>query len=367
MARSFLDTSSWDRRVMRLSLCVLLVMAAGCATTPEPQPPVSIEDRTADSDYRLEAVADKLRQAERIEHTGGRAAAVLVVGTAQRMLPKEGYEREHDYLELVKAGMWAREGEGYDADKARALLDGVEPRATLNDDYRMCADIELVRVLLALAEENIEAAQAAGNEALLKLRAADAHSKCAEIAEDLAWQFLERDIQAAQHFAEQGLDTASLLQNDELVLRARLVLAQIDLRAGGNPEPHLLEAYEAAYRINDLGWRNVVISQAVNAWYQRDEYERVRRWGDRLRDHRSGSLGGFPLLEESGLWEGDYITLLAQYATAARKLAPESERARQAAELAVQTIEELPEDERKQWQVLAEKLRSGLLQEPAEK
>lgn len=366
MVERKLDTSSWDRRVMRLSLCVLMLLLAACATQKVADEPAPLEDRTADTDYDLEAVEEKLRQAERIEYTGGRAAAVLVVGTAQRMLP-EGHEREHDYLEVIKAGMWARDGEHRDPAKAAALLDEVAARARLRKDGRLLADIDLVNVLLGLVSDDLTGAAKAGDEALTHLQSVDAYFKLVETACDLAYQFMDHDFSIARRFADRARRTALRLDNDVLTISVELVSARIEQQSGGNPDAHFLEAYEAAYRMNDLGWRNVVISQAINAWDQRDDHKRVVEWGNRLREHRMGSLGELPRYEDSALWEGDYITMLAQYAFAAEKLEKGSARAREAAALVVETIDGLPEGEREQWDELAEKLRSGLLQQPAEK
>ncbi|MBZ0137824.1 MAG: hypothetical protein K8I27_15800 [Planctomycetes bacterium] len=368
MVEHKLDTSSWDRRVARLSLCVLFLLA-GCAASPDAgdgQPFYKFTDRTGETDYRLGAVAEKLRQAERIEYSSGPAAGVLVVGTAQRMLP-EGHEREHDYLQVIKAGMWAREGKGRDPGKARALLDELETRTRLRKDWRLYADIELVNVVLALGDGETARAVKAGLHAILHLHSVEAYLPKVDTACDLAYRLLSLDAVAAREFAENAYETAIRLEDDTALINSHLALASVDLEVGGDAESHFLEAYEAAYRLNDMGWRNVVISQAVNAWYVRDEYELVQKWGDRLREHRPGSLGELPRLEDSGLWEGDYITLLVQYAFAADKLEAGNARAREAAGLVVVTIDELPEADREQWSELAEKLRSGLLKDAAEK
>ena len=351
---------------MRLSLCVLMLIA-GCATTPPPEePPKSLVDRTSETDYRLDAIAEKLRQAESIEYQGGRGAAVLVVKTAQRMLP-EGHEREHDYLEVIKAGMWAREGEGRDGEKSADILSEVITPARLREDWRLLGDIKLVDVLSELAEGNKQGAAQAGESALLFFEKAGAYTRVVETANDLAYQFIAVDVLAAKVFADKAIQTALRLDDDQLALRTNLVMAQVVLESGGNPESEFLKAYEAAYRLSDLAWRNVVISQAVNAWYLRDDYEAVRQWGNRLRSDEMGSLGGLPGFEETGLWEGDYITMLAQYALGLNEVDPGSARAKEAAGLAVQTIESLPESEQEGWLELAEKLRNGLLQESAEK
>ena len=363
-----IDTSSnGDRRKLRLSLCVLLsvVLLAGCASTPEPAPQ-PLTDHTPDSAYRLGAVDTKLRQAESVEYDGNRVAAVAIVGTAQRMLPVE-HEREHDYLQVIKAGMWAREGDGHDSAKAAALLDDVSTRARLRSDWRLLADVELVNVVLAKTRDDTAGVVHAGNAALQYLQSAKAYLKLVEVAGDLAYQLLEHDTPAAVGFATRARDTAVRLEHDEAILRAELVMAQVELETGGDAEVHFLEAYEAAYRMDDLAWRNVVISRAISEWYLREDNEAVRRWGNRLRSQEMGGLGGLPSLEEAGLWAGDYITMLAQYAFAVDEIEPGSARVREAAALAVETIEALPDGEAAAWQELAEKLRSGLLQAPAEK
>jgi hypothetical protein len=362
---SHVDTSiAGGRRLVRLSLCAFLLLAGCAASPPAPEPPPV--DRTNETAYRLDEVAAKLRQAESIEHDGHRAAAVAVVGTAQRMLP-EGHEREHDYLQVIKAGMWAREGDDRDAGKAAELLEEVALTARLRQDWRLLADVELVRVVLALAGQDGSAAAVAGDAALRHLERAGAHRKLVETAGELAFHFLETDGRHAAGFAGRGLDTARRIRDDEAVLRAALVAAHVDLRLDADPEPWLLEAYEAAYRLEDLGWRNVVISRAVNACYLRDDYAGARLWGDRLRSQEMGGDATLPRLEESGLWEADYITMLAQYAFAVHDLSPGNARAREAATLVVEAIEGLPEDERHGWGELAEKLRGGPLQEPAKK
>jgi hypothetical protein len=321
-------------------------------------------DRTGDTAYRLELVAEKLRAAEDFEQQGHRGLAIVVVETAQQMLPDD-YMREHDYLEIVKATIWGREGDGRDAVSAARLLDAVTASATRRGDLRMLADVELARVVLLLAQDDRVGAARAGDTALRGFAAAHAHAREVAAARELAFQFLRLgDMPTARGFARRAHAINLHLENDELLIQTCMDIGRIEMDAGGQAEKYFLQAYEAAYRIDSLGWRNVVIAVAVDAWYGRGDMQACIRWGDRMRARTESDL---PALADTGMYAADYIALLAQYFFAREEVDKGSSRGQEAALLALETIESLPKDEQGQWQELSEKLQGGLLQPEGEK
>lgn len=347
-----------EHRGLRLPFVLLLcLLLAACASTPqadEGAAPPPLTDRSAESDYDLQAVAFKLEQARAFERDGKRALAATSVETAEGML-SAGHARELGYLKVVRATIWARGGEGRDPAKARELLDALDA----GDDGRLLADARLARVVLLLGDGDKVGAARAGDEALRALAGIEAHARAVEVARDLAFQFLDADDPAAaRSFARRAERDVERLDDDRLLVQTCLDLARIELHTGGDPEPAFKTAYEAAYRMNDLGWRNVVIALAVDSWYGRENHELCVRWGNRLRDYDEGRL---PALEDTGLYPEDYVTLLAQYAFAAEALDGSSARGPEARRLALAAIHGLPEEQRAEWSGLEEKLASGLL------
>ncbi|MCB9893752.1 MAG: hypothetical protein H6839_04865 [Planctomycetes bacterium] len=358
-------------RGLRLLFALLsLVLLAACASSkgggeppanPEPPP---LTDRTADSDYRLQDVAEKLRDAEELEYDGHRALAVAVVGTAQQMLPAD-FTREHDYLDVVKATIWAREGDGQNADKARELLDAIRKSATERKDRRLLSDVELVQVVLLLSSGDKVGAARAGDQALRDLTAEEAHVQAIRAARNLAFQFNQAgDKQTARTFARRAYETAERIEDDELWLQTCLDVGRIEITSGTNAERYFLQAYEASYRLNSVGWRNVVISLAVDSYFGRDDMQACVRWGDRLRDYDEAEL---PSEADSGLYSSDYIMVMAQYSFALRRLDETSPRRQEAIRNALKSIAALPKEEQEGWMGLAEKLSAGLLQPEGEK
>lgn len=352
-------------RGLRLLFVLLAgLLLAACASSPQARPaaekPAPLVDRTADTDYDLEPVVVKLSQARAFERDGKRQLAELTLETADTMLPKD-HARERGYLQVVKATIWAREGEGRDARKARALLDGLDAA----DDGRLLADALLARVVLLLGDGDKVGAARAGDEALRALAGVEAHTRAVEAARDLAFQFLDADDPAAaRSFARRAERDAKRLDDDRLLVQTCLDVARIELNTGADPEPALSDAYEAAYRLNDLGWRNVVVALAVDSWYGRSEFESCVRWGNRLRDYDEGRL---PALVDSELYPEDYITLLAQYALAVEEVEKSGPRGQEARRLALAAIQDLSEEQRAEWSGLAEKLSAGLLNPAGEK
>lgn len=370
MVSGRLDTSTTEPALggLRFAFLLMLVLLSGCASQPKPKdtPPPPLKDKSADTDYRLGEVELKLRAATEFEQEGQRAIASSVIDTAAGMLP-EDFTRERQYLDIVKAGIWAREGEGREPAKASELLTAVITAAKKRSDRRLLADAYVGRVLVELSEGETLKANQTGEAALREFEAVEAHVQGVWTARNLAYQFLDNESAThAKVFAERAFQTTLRLDDDELLVQIGTDVARILLAAGDNAEPYFEKAYEAAYRLRDSGWgwRNVVIAAAVDAYFINDEKDACVRWGDRLRDRDQGLM---PSLGDSGLWAEDYITVLAQYAFASDETSPDSARASECAELAVKTIEALDEAEQAQWQELKEKLVSGLLQPPRKK
>ena len=353
-------------RGLRFMFVAMLALAlAACATTPvAPEEPPPLTDRSAESDYRLEQVAEKLQRAEDFEYEGQRALAVAIVGTAQQMLPPD-FKREHEYLDVIKASIWGREGDGRDVGKARELLAAVSKVATDTNDRRLKADVGLAQVLLLLADGDKVGAARAGDQALRDLAAEDAHVQSVRSARRLAFQFNQvGEKAAARTFARRAYETAERIEDDELWLQTCLDVGRIEITSGSDADRYFLQAYEASYRLNSVGWRNVVIALAVDNYFGRDDLQACVRWGDRLRDYDEAEL---PTEADSGLYSSDYIMLMAQYSFALRKLDKDSPRRQEAIRRALNSIAALPESEQAAWMQLAEKLSAGLLQPEGEK
>ena len=353
---------------LRFMLLLLLAVVAGCASQPKPKPEAAkpLVDRSADTDYQIGEIEKKLQAASEFDREGKRQIAVAVLDTAREMLPPES-ERERQYIDVIKAGIWARQGEDRDADKAAKLLGPVAKFAVENSDGRLMADVHVARVLLNLGDKDKQQALQNGDAALRELSGIDAHVEEALTARRLSFEFIDaEDLHGAELFARRSFDTSRRLQDDRLILQNGSDLARLLLTTGGDAEYYFNLAYEAGFRMSGAGWgwRNIVITAAVDAYFTHDDMKNCVRWGDRLRDRDEGKL---PSLEASELWAEDYISALAQYAFASRKLGKTGPRAREAAELAVAEIQKMDESERGAWDDLAEKLRSGLLQEPREK
>lgn len=368
MRQAKLDTSTTEPATggLRFALLpLLLLLVTACANQPKAGPgvPPPLVDRSHETDYRLDEVETKLQSAAEYAHEGQRAIADAILDTARKMLPADAV-REREYLDVVKANIWSREGETRDLAKAGGLLDAVADSAAKRKDGRLAADVFEARVQIDLAEDRPADAQQHADAALRELAGIGAYAEQAWTARNLSFQFLDADdAETARAFASRAWQTATRLADDELLLQIGIDVARLLLIAGGDAEFHFKEAYEAAHRLLDdgYGWRNIVIAAAVDAYFNRDEMQHCVTWGDRLRDRDRGLLPG---LRASQLWAGDYINVMAQYALAREQVAPKGPRATEAAELAVREIENLPEPEQADWNDLLEKLRSGLLQQP---
>ncbi|MCA8917691.1 MAG: hypothetical protein KDB32_01250 [Planctomycetes bacterium] len=371
MASGKLDTSITEPAIGGLRfafLCMLLLLGA-CASQPKPKEapkPAPLKDKSADTDYRLGEVELKLKAAAEFEQDGQRVIASSVIDTAAGMLPDD-FTRERQYLDVVKAGIWARDGEGREPAKASELLAAVISAAQKANDRRLLADAYVGRVLVELGEGDTLKAKQTGEAALKEFEAVEAHVQAVWTARNLAYQFLDAErAPAAKAFAERAIQITMRLDDDELLVQVGTDVARVFLAAGDNAEPYFEKAYEAAYRLRDSGWgwRNVVIAAAVDAYFINDDKEACIRWGNRLRDRDRGLM---PSLRDSGLWAEDYITVLAQYAFASDEVSPKNARAIESAELAVKAIDSLDEAEQPDWKELKEKLVSGLLQPPRKK
>lgn len=350
----------------------LLLVLGACAATPEPQaePAPMLNDRSEESTFELGEVEEKLFEAETLEADGKRGLAVLVVGTAQEMLPRTAL-REHAYLDVLKATMWARPGDDRDATKAKRLLEDVAYNPEFEGDARLHSEIELARVVMHLAGNETGAAARSADLALSELRKIDAWSDYVATARRLARQFLQvEDATRARDYARRALAVAERLEDERHRLQASLTAGEIELltaltdEAGERAEAHFLDAYEAAYRIGSTGWRNVVIVTVAGVYFTVDDHEACVRWGNRIRGRDRGEL---PRAEESHLWTDDYLGFLAKYLFALEALDESGSRYTEAAEITLETIESLPEDEREGWNGLVEKLRADLLQRDVEK
>lgn len=346
---------------LRWLLPCLVLATAGCASAPEPAPQ---RDRTEETDYRLGAVAEKLNQARDVQLEGNRSLAAAVFDTARSMLG-EDYERERRYVDVLKAGVWAEGGEGRDAARARELLRGAEEYAAGNGDRRLSADAAQIRVVLTIGEGDPESAEEHADRALGLLWQCGARSEFAAAAAQMSFLFLDAGFGArAEEFALKGFETAHDL-DDRAVLDAGMAAGTVIAAHRGSDgaeeaEECFLAAYEAAYLIDDLGWRDVVIAVAVDAFHDAGDHGRVVRWGNRIRGRDRGLL---PHVGEVRLFPGEYLLMLAQYAQSLEAAGEEGRRLDEACERGREVIKDSP----RAAEGLDEKLIDGLLHPGGEK
>lgn len=370
MAGRLLDTSRTGpaHGGLRFPFFAALVLVLGaCASGPEPVPeetPPPLADRTEESAYGLGEAEEKISQAESLEAEGKRGLAVLVLDTAQEMLP-DASGRERAYIEILKATMWARPGEKRDAEKASALLKEVADDPRWKGDARLHSDVHLSRVVLHLADGDVFAGARSAESALAGLMKVEAYGQYARTARRLARQFLDvGDSARARDYAQRAHGVACRLDDDEARLQAALTAGEIAVVAGGEPEHWFLDAYESAYRMGSYAWRNVVVATVVGAYFAVEKYDACVKWGDRVRGRDRGLL---PAPSESGLWDDDYLVFLAQYLHALEGSGHTGARYEETGRMILEMLGRLPDGRRAAWGELEEKLRADLLQPDGEK
>lgn len=291
----------------------ILALMAGCAApadTKPDQPPkaVALVDRTAETEYRLDAVAEKLTIANRLDAQGQREASAAILSTAREMLPAN-HSREKAYLDVLLAAVWGRGGEGRDAEKAEGLLRQVLESAS---DFRLTGDGRLAEVAIRLGAEDLPGAVRAGEAAEGAFALAEAWSRLADARRELAAGYMDYDLHAAAvGVSRRGAELAEKLQDDARILRAWLDVGSYT--DGGQPaamDEAFLRAYYAAYRVGRASWRNAVIATAVDKLHQGKHHELAARWGDRIRD----ADGLWPNAKSAGLQPQAHAALSAQYA-----------------------------------------------------
>jgi hypothetical protein len=171
-------------------------------------------------------------------------------------------------------------------------------------------------------------------------------------------------LPSAGTFARRALNMARRLDDDLQLLQASLDIGYVYMLSSVEFEGSYKRAYEAAYRLDSLGWRNVVIAQAAGAHYIAGDMSGCVRWGDRMRDR---AMGAMPGVQDSQLWIDDYITLMCQYTLALNETQPESPRIEETRQLALAAIETLEGDARAGWSDVEENLRGEPLNPGEEK
>lgn len=363
MGRKFLHASITEPALggLRVVSMLILVLLAGCATTaePKPEPPpkdVALVDRTADTEYRLDAVAEKLTSANRFDAQGQRQAAAAILATARDLLPAD-HNRERAYLDVLLAAVWGRGGEGRDAEKAEGLLRQVA-QASVND-WRLIGDAALAEVAIRLGADDLPGAVRAGEAAEGAFALAEAWSRLADARRELAAGYMDYELQtAAVSVSRRGAELAEKLQDDARILRAWLdVGSYTDAGQPAAIDDAFLQAYYAAYRVGRASWRNAVIATAVEKLHQGQHHELAARWGDRLRD----ADGFWPNAKSAGLQWQTHAALSAQYALSLFGARPKDSRVPEALKAAEKYLAGLdPADEA--LAELAGQVRAALLQ-----
>jgi hypothetical protein len=294
-------------------------------------------DRTEETAYRLNDVREALRQADYWDDQGNRAAAVAIYEGARAKLP-EGHERERRYIDVLICATWGRWGDGRDEKKA------MDARARamegMGEDLRLSGDMMLALAAIYLGANETGEAAIVASKALAAFEAAQAWGCYTDASREITTGFRDAgDSVTALKFARGGADTARRLGDSVRMLRAEADIARClmpDDPAGAD------EAFQRAYFAVDapdeLPWRNVVISAAVESFQVAGNHALAVKWGERLRDSMSGDL---PDLKQTGLRPATFAGVMARYALALHALRPEDARLQAALEHAQRALEAL--------------------------
>jgi hypothetical protein len=348
-----------------LRLCIVALLALGltaaCAGTPanntEDGQLTTLEDRSEETDYDLHEIASRLHQAQMQGAEGRRTLASSIYDTAHGLLPEDA-TRDRAYVRLLQASMWALPGTGQDSARAREYLTTAE-RAW--DDspkgQRLMGDVMVVHAYIALAEGDADEADEMMRHADAAYSDIGAHARRVDTAIGLALSFqIYGDADRTEYWARHAHGISRRLDADEFHLQTCIEAASLLPK---KRDQWLHEAYEAAYRIGDMGWRNAVIAAAVEQWYEAGNWAECVRWGDRLRDRDQGAL---PEDERFGLYLEDVFDVLARYADARVNAGMVDARTENALARALALLERLGRNRITEYAAWKEKLQSGLLQ-----
>lgn len=330
------------------ALCGLLcVVLAGCAGTPAPQTrPEPLVDRTAETDFDLSDIAQRVDQAWAWSDKGNRTLASTICDAAHDALPL-GRARDRRFLRVVQAIILGKIGPGRDDRAARSHLEqlphDVDPRERAESSLAM-AHIEIGAGNLVAAERWARNARQ-----LLEQMGAYMRGVGAEVA--LAADFeLAGDEKRARAAAQQGLAWAQGLDDDLLVCDA--VVELVRYLPQSSREATLELGYEAAFRANDLWALNAVCAEALRLWHEAGDHKSAVRWADRTRDR---SMGDLPDTEQLGMGAADCFLFYARYALSRMAAGLKDDRTKVAFETALAAAVEGHGD----W---VDKLQRGLLQ-----
>jgi len=361
MQQGLTQRSLTEPAIGRLRVILLLVVAAvlaGCATTPSaPEKPAPLVDRTAETDYRLDAVNENLAKADGLDAEGDRTGAEAELEAARKALPQD-HRRERAYLDALLAAVWGRGGDGRDPAKAAAFLKQSLDQSL--SDPRTFGEAKLAEVAVMLGAEDLPGAVRVGDEACAAFERAQAWTRLADASRELAAGLHEFGLSVhAVRVSRRGANVAEQLKDDPRALRAWLdVGSYLPATAGAEMDEAFLRAYAAAYRVGRVAWRSIVIATATAALFGGGHHKLAAQWGDRLRDNEEGN---WPNARESGLKPADHARLSAHYALSLHKARPGDNRLKEALLAARKLIDEAgPADA--EGRLLEREVKTALLQ-----
>jgi hypothetical protein len=356
MSRTVQEPANRGLLVLPVLILAGLLLAA-CNTTTHYQHVEPVRDLSADTGYDLTKAYDKLQDAYGWQYQGKRAAAAAVFGAAIELL--EGMPREQDYVRLMCASMWAEPGEGFDSRKAMDLLSEVRPRTTA--DTRFHADYCAVEAVLAVGSGDAKLAGTWADTTLELFERVEARASGAEFALQLAYRMQQQGWhEGALRLNRSALATARAIGDDYILIDACIALAVYDVqpKPPETPEQLWTSAYEAAYRLDDMQRRNLVIASAVQEYARLGNDRDVIRWGERLRDQDRGDL---PDADTSGLHPLDHAYAIAHYALALHRVSPKHPRLVETLQAARLALDELGDEADAEAGSLALKVSDSLL------
>ncbi len=335
-----------------LAICQLFVLIA-CHTVPEKvdiKPyiePVGLIDLTDESDFQFDGFEPQLDLISEYEQGNNRAAAAAIISAIDFKLTG-GQQAEKQYLQLRLAALWAASSEGQDLPKTDSILTEFEPV-----NKRIAGEYSLLQFRLLETDSIVGKKHA--DECLAAFESIQAYRAYVSAGRVISNRYSDDgQIEWAKEIIDVTLDVSSRLK-----VSAQHLYVCLDVGALYLEDNWFNQAYLTALKLDDDGWKTVVVATVTDFWFNENQMKKAASWGGRIRDTELGKL---PETDESGLWPEDYALLLAQYGLALAQSDPKNHRLKEILTAAKGVMQGLPDDagERaKEWQ---EKLDAALLQ-----